>query len=109
MTKSSDGSFQTRTRSTYRSGRLSSLLSISLAAQEGRGVHCRMARRIIWVATATFRGYGCSGCGSVFTASGALVGDTLEEMKRRYEKQRDNEFADHVCTEYPRKIGPKPK
>ncbi len=52
-----------------------------------------MARKIIWVTTATFRGYGCSECGWVFTASGPLVGDTIEEMKRRYESQRDGEFA----------------
>jgi hypothetical protein len=68
-----------------------------------------MARRIIWVATATFRGYGCSECGWVFTASGPLVGDTIEEMKRRYENQCDAEFAAHVCADHPRKIGPKPK
>jgi hypothetical protein len=60
-------------------------------------------------ADASFRGYGCSECGWVFTASGPLVGDTIDEMTRQYESQRDSEFAAHVCAEYPRKIGPKPK
>jgi hypothetical protein len=68
-----------------------------------------MARELIWVATANFRGYGCSECGWVFTASGPLVGDTIEEMKLRYESQRDNEFSSHICAQHPRKIGPKPK
>ena len=45
----------------------------------------------------------------MFTASGPLVGDTIEEMKLRYESQRDSEFAAHICAEHPRKIGPKPK
>jgi hypothetical protein len=61
------------------------------------------------VATASFRGYGCSECGWVFTSSGPLVGDTIDEMTRQYESQRDSDFAGHVCAEYPRKIGPKPK
>ncbi len=68
-----------------------------------------MARKITWVANATFRGYGCSECGWVFTASGPLVGDTIEEMKRRYESQRDREFGAHVCAEHPRKIDWKPQ
>ena len=44
-----------------------------------------------------------------FTASGPLVGNTIEEMKRQYESQRDTEFAAHVCAEHPRKIDSKPK
>jgi hypothetical protein len=46
------------------------------------------------------RGYGCSECGWVFTASGPLVGETLDEMKRLYESQRDKEFAAHICTQH---------
>jgi hypothetical protein len=68
-----------------------------------------MERSLIWVASATFRGYGCSDCGWVFRASGPLVGDTLEEMKRLYEIQRDKEFTVHNCAKHPRTISSKPK
>ncbi len=30
------------------------------------------------------------------------VDESLEEMKQRYEVQRDKEFAAHVCAEHPR-------
>lgn len=33
----------------------------------------------------------------VFHASGALVGASLDKMKRDYIAQRDKEFAEHVC------------
>jgi hypothetical protein len=68
-----------------------------------------MARKIIWVATESFRGYGCSECGWVFTASGPLVGDTIDELKQQYESQRDSEFAAHPCVDHPRKTGAKPR
>jgi hypothetical protein len=50
-----------------------------------------------WVATASFRGFGCSECGWVFTVSGPLVGDTIEEMKRAFERERDEAFKACVC------------
>jgi hypothetical protein len=35
-------------------------------------------------------------------SSGPPVGDTLEEMKRNYERQRDEEFKAHVCAKHPK-------
>jgi hypothetical protein len=33
----------------------------------------------------------------VFRPSGALVGDSLDKMKRDYQTQCEKEFAAHVC------------
>jgi len=38
--------------------------------------------------------------GWIFKFSSRLVGDSLDEMKRKYEDQRDKEFAEHVCAEH---------
>ncbi|HEY6467873.1 MAG TPA: hypothetical protein VIY69_17860 [Candidatus Acidoferrales bacterium] len=52
--------------------------------------------------TKNFVGFGCSSCGWVFKPSGAFVGKSLEEMKEQYERQRDREFAAHVCVNQPK-------
>ncbi|MGB7846730.1 MAG: hypothetical protein WBL63_14025 [Candidatus Acidiferrum sp.] len=44
-----------------------------------------MPRKLIWIKGETFLGYGCSECNWVFNPSGLLVGETLAEMKTRYE------------------------
>jgi hypothetical protein len=56
-----------------------------------------MPRRLEWVESQTFQGFGCSECGWKFQPSGEVAGDSLEEMKRKYEAERDKEFAAHVC------------
>jgi hypothetical protein len=38
----------------------------------------------------------------VFNPEGPPAGNSLAEMKQRYELQRDKEFATHVCAEHPR-------
>ena len=43
----------------------------------------------------------------MFKPSGALVGESLDEMKRKYEAERDTEFATHVCAKHPRATAPK--
>jgi len=43
----------------------------------------------------------------VFNPADALVRESLEEMKGRYEAQRDKEFGAHVCAEHP--IAKRPK
>jgi hypothetical protein len=45
----------------------------------------------------------------VFNPAGAPAGESLDEMKQKYEAQRDKEFAAHVCAEYPRTASPKTK
>jgi len=46
--------------------------------------------------------WGCSECAWVFKPLGSPVGRTIEEMIQNYERQRDRDFAAHVCAEHPR-------
>jgi len=61
-----------------------------------------MRRRLVWVENQKLQGFGCSECNWVFNPSGAPVGESLDEMKQKYEAQCDKEFAAHVCAEHPR-------
>jgi hypothetical protein len=61
-----------------------------------------MGRKLVWVQRQNFQGWACTECAWEFNPAGPLVGQTLEEMKSRYEKQRDEEFRSHVCAEHPR-------
>jgi hypothetical protein len=56
-----------------------------------------MPRKLVWTESQEFHGYGCSQCVWVFHPSGALVGASLDKMKRDYLAQRDKEFTEHVC------------
>jgi hypothetical protein len=38
----------------------------------------------------------------MFNPSGPLLGESIDEMKRLHEQQRDKEFTSHVCAEHPR-------
>jgi hypothetical protein len=60
-----------------------------------------MRRKLIWIEEESFLGWGCSECAWVFNASGSPAGNSLDEMKRNYERRRDEEFAAHACTEHP--------
>jgi rubredoxin len=57
---------------------------------------------MVWVERERFHGWACSVCGWVFRGSGPLVGKSIDEMKERYEAERDKEFRSHVCAEHPR-------
>ena len=59
-----------------------------------------MPRKLVWIKNQNFEGFGCAGCNWIFKSSSRLVGDSLDEMKRKYEDQRDKEFAEHVCAEH---------
>jgi len=61
-----------------------------------------MRRKLVWIESRSFQGYGCSECAWVFKSSGTPTGKSLDEMKRNYEQQRDKHFEDHVCAEHPR-------
>jgi hypothetical protein len=67
-----------------------------------------MPRQRVWIENQNFQGFGCSECNWVFKPSGPLVGESLNEMKQKYEAQRDKEFAAHVCAKHPR-ASPKTK
>jgi len=59
-----------------------------------------MPRRLEWIESQDFRGFGCSECNWRFSPSGMLLGDSLDEMKRKYEAERDKEFSAHTCVKH---------
>jgi hypothetical protein len=65
-----------------------------------------MPRKLMWIATETFNGFGCSECGWRFKPLGPLVGSSIGEMKQKFEAQRDEEFKAHVCAKYSKKAKP---
>jgi hypothetical protein len=60
-----------------------------------------MRRKLVWIEEQRFLGWGCSECAWVFNASGSPAGNSLDDMKRNYERRRDEEFATHACAEHP--------
>jgi hypothetical protein len=61
-----------------------------------------MRRKLVWIERKSFQGWTCSQCAWEFKSSGPLVGKSIEDMKRHYERDRDREFNSHVCAEHPR-------
>jgi hypothetical protein len=59
-------------------------------------------RAMTWVRSARFEGWACSDCAWTFNPSGPPIGASLEEMKQNFERQRDKDFASHVCAKHPR-------
>jgi hypothetical protein len=66
-----------------------------------------MPRKLVWIENQSFHGFSCSECNWMFKPSGALVGESLDDMKQKYEAQRDKEFAAHVCVKHPRAARPR--
>ena len=66
-----------------------------------------MARKLVWIESQDFEGFGCSQCQWVFNPAGPLVDRALDKMKEAYEVERDKAFASHVCANFSRKIVPK--
>jgi len=52
-----------------------------------------MPHELVWIEDKNFQGFGSSECNWVFKISGELAGESRDEMKRKYEAQRDKEFA----------------
>jgi hypothetical protein len=65
-----------------------------------------MPRKLEWIESKNCQGFSCSECNWKFTPAGALEGDSLDEMKRKYQAERDKELAEHVCLKYPIARGP---
>jgi hypothetical protein len=59
-------------------------------------------RKMIWIKTARMESWACSACDWTFRPSGPPLGRDLEEMKQNFERQRDKEYASHVCADYPK-------
>ena len=57
---------------------------------------------IVWVKTENFVGWACSQCAWEFTPSKIPAGNTIAEIKQSYERERDKEFASHVCAKHMR-------
>jgi len=66
-----------------------------------------MPRKLVWTEKQNFQGFGCSECNWVFKPSGAPLHESLDEMKQKYEDQRDKEFAAHVCAKHSRATRPR--
>jgi hypothetical protein len=61
-----------------------------------------MSRSLVWLDEQKFQGFACSACNWRFEPSGAVVGKSLDEMKRNYETERDKAFAAHICSNHPK-------
>ena len=79
----------------------------SVLFAHNRAYTAAMSRQRVWVQKQNFQGFGCSECNWAFKPSGAPVGESLDEMKQKYEAECLKEFAVHVCDKYRRDVGPK--
>ena len=61
-----------------------------------------MSRKLVWIEQQRFRGFGCSECSWRFKPTAAPTGASFDEMMRKFELQRDQEFASHVCADHSR-------
>jgi hypothetical protein len=68
-----------------------------------------MGRKVVYIKTQTFQGWGCSECSWLFRPSDAHMGNSLDEMQENYTQHRDKEFACHVCATHPQAKGLKTK
>ena len=66
---------------------------------KSRGLLGAMRRKLVWIDEPRFKGWGCSECAWVFNPSGSPIGESLAEMMQNYERERDKDFAAHVCAE----------
>jgi hypothetical protein len=71
------------------------------------GYSAGMPRKLVWIENHNFQGFSCSECNWVSKTFTPLVAESMDEMKQKYEAQRDNEFAAHVCAKHPRAARPK--
>jgi hypothetical protein len=63
-------------------------------------------RKMIWVKSVHSESWACSECAWAFNPPGPPRGTSLDEMKQNFERQRDEEFASHVCAAHPRAKAP---
>ena len=66
-----------------------------------------MPRKLVWIKSQHFLGFGCSQCSWVFKPSGILADGSLDKMKMDYEAQCEKEFAAHICAAHPESTVPK--
>jgi hypothetical protein len=56
-----------------------------------------MPRKLQWIESENFLGFGCSECDWKFRPSQHIKVGSLDEMKRQYEAEREKLFAAHTC------------
>jgi hypothetical protein len=61
-----------------------------------------LSRKLVWVEVPGVAGWGCSECNWVFNPTVPRTTKTLDELVRNLHVQLSEEFASHVCTDYPR-------
>jgi hypothetical protein len=81
--------------------------STLFSSAQGQSSNAAMPRKLVWIESQNFRGFGCTECQWVFKPAGALVGTSLDQMKQTYEAECNKEFAPHACAKFPRAISPK--
>jgi hypothetical protein len=62
-------------------------------------------RKLEWAERPNFQGWICTECAWEFKSSWPLVGKSIDEMKKKFEQERDTAFAAHVCADYPKTTG----
>jgi hypothetical protein len=60
-----------------------------------------MPRSLKWIKSQNFQGFGCSECNWKFEPSGEPGGDSLDEMKRKYEAERAKAADNINCDAQP--------
>ena len=60
-----------------------------------------MARKLVWIETQNFQGFGCSQCSWMFKPTGVISGESLDEMRKDFEVQLEKDFTAHVCVKHP--------
>jgi len=83
------------TRLPLNEGRKGSIL-VSVQLYIRRCYNAAVPRRLAWIESQDFQGFGCSECNWKFRPSGAVAGDSLDQMKRKYLAERDKEFTAHT-------------
>jgi hypothetical protein len=65
-------------------------------------IEALVSRQMVWTKTPQMEAWTCFACAWAFIPFGPPRGNSLEEMMSNYERQRDKEYASHVCNECPK-------
>jgi hypothetical protein len=76
------------------------------ATYSNRAKYCEGPRALTWISETSFHGPACSRCAWLFRPTGPPTGNSLTEMEENYVRSCNQEFAAHICTEYPRAAKP---
>jgi hypothetical protein len=59
-------------------------------------------RKLVPFKSVNIETWACSECAWMFKSSGPLRGNTIDEMKQNFARQRGEEFAAHICANHPK-------